>query len=1087
MIALTIKSSTNQISFYKMKQFYLSGLIGLICLLVFPLTTFGQTRGSTSSVQQNLRFQEEFNNVNLDPNPNVGGGTRVNFSHKFSNNSGSSLGASIAKDILAQNGINIPGWLTELADLGGSGFFCSSISPTFSANASVDAGGYYQVHSVGSSNINLDYPVEVFIEYPEANTFACGETVRINTSYQIIDPGNGNKLGVSPPFINQEIGPLIDDLSLSASIGIDAEVGFGVTIYYPCLSGLCSEEICSDKLYFDQSKEFKLSQSLPSLPALINICDKAFGPNATQADILACRWSGLSPLFNLGQSALDAYNRQQGTSYSLATFPNQNTVLIAPPDLPPNGPTIPEFEASFRNTASTELNSFSLNGGTKLKVSGRKNSVTQMNYDLVSLLDYAGLTTSFSLGNNLGSLDAGDVAPTLTMDQEMDFEYDPKVNLTISLGREMNYTVFNNDGSLSHSGFGSTVSLFAGQYIEAQFPQELSSPVSINGQSFINGDFKSLSKQEIFESTKITFGELKIGNAVDITLINEETTREKIGTNTIIDHTFNLQGTQTLDLPGFLLDPENPVIEVKDVITKDILNIGGGQRQVVYEITLSNEGDVLLSEVQSTFDLSESFQDASNFFVNCISSNGLIVNSEFDGEIDKNLLANGNQIGVGDSFTIEVLVIITPEIASISESGCFETVEYDVFAKATGVSPIGTFVENNFNQCTQEITGPDIINTVDLGAEVIDELSDFSIYGFEQVYFSKNFSESQGSVGSAGDMIFENVSLQGGAPVTIVGDIYVANELILRGESRVVFDYMQLGKEVDSQKKSALLPLGAISRESDCVVSFDQPILEVPDNNSKEKIQLKKGNSLDLAPGTYRSIDMLEGTTLNLESGMYNFDSWKISGKNTTINFDVSNGPILIHVSKWLPHADQQYLAGSDGAQSMVSIHYSGNEPVRFKNTFFQGNILAPFASVDFAENSVLEGTLYANKVQFTDGSTFIGPKYLAPLNASPECQPLDEAARKLEEEVQEVATELDRTNEQIRMYPNPTSNILTIDGIHPEILPAQVYIYDSNFRLVKSLLATSTDVQFAMQDLANGLYFIRVGDLGTLHRIIKN
>nr|HAD51236.1 hypothetical protein [Algoriphagus sp.] len=123
-----------------MKQFYLSRLIGLICLLVFPLTTFGQTRGSTSSVQQNLRFQEEFNNVNLDPNPNVGGGSRVTFTHEFSSGPQSrSIGSSAAQRILSQAGISIPSAIIDLAS-GAGDFSCSSINPSFSAEATIKAG-----------------------------------------------------------------------------------------------------------------------------------------------------------------------------------------------------------------------------------------------------------------------------------------------------------------------------------------------------------------------------------------------------------------------------------------------------------------------------------------------------------------------------------------------------------------------------------------------------------------------------------------------------------------------------------------------------------------------------------------------------------------------------------------------------------------------------------------------------------------------------------------------------------------------------------------------------------------------------------
>ena len=87
---------------------------------------------------------------------------------------------------------------------------------------------------------------------------------------------------------------------------------------------------------------------------------------------------------------------------------------------------------------------------------------------------------------------------------------------------------------------------------------------------------------------------------------------------------------------------------------------------------------------------------------------------------------------------MELLVKVTPEVASLSGEGCFNPVNYFASAKAYGVSPIGTEVENNYNQCTGEITGDDIIASVDLGASAINGLEDFVIFGFDEVKIDRN-------------------------------------------------------------------------------------------------------------------------------------------------------------------------------------------------------------------------------------------------------------------------------------------------------------------------------------------------------------
>ena len=216
-----------------------------------------------------IHFHEKLTQVTLDPTPLTGSGSRVNFIESFSNSASPGIGMGIATGILGANGISIPGWLTDL--INGVSFFCSGITPTLNANASVDVGGYYEIHSLGDATIEINYPVSVSVTFPEMNSFGCGDLIRIETAYTILDADNDNKLIVEPPFFNQEIGPILRNLSFNTSIGVDAHVGYGVTLYYPCLSGICSEEICGDKKYFDFSKSFSLSPSIPSLPPLVNI------------------------------------------------------------------------------------------------------------------------------------------------------------------------------------------------------------------------------------------------------------------------------------------------------------------------------------------------------------------------------------------------------------------------------------------------------------------------------------------------------------------------------------------------------------------------------------------------------------------------------------------------------------------------------------------------------------------------------------------------------------------------------------------------------------------------------------------------
>lgn len=70
---------------------------------------------------------------------------------------------------------------------------------------------------------------------------------------------------------------------------------------------------------------------------------------------------------------------------------------------------------------------------------------------------------------------------------------------------------------------------------------------------------------------------------------------------------------------------------------------------------------------------------------------------------------------------------------------------------------------------------------------------------------------------------------------------------------------------------------------------------------------------------------------------------------------------------------------------------------------------------------------------------------------------------------VKEATKEITPQNEEeISVYPNPTSNILYINGLNKH---EKVHLFDTNGKLVKSSRETELD----MKDLSNGIYLLQV------------
>ncbi|MEM8765260.1 MAG: T9SS type A sorting domain-containing protein, partial [Bacteroidota bacterium] len=65
--------------------------------------------------------------------------------------------------------------------------------------------------------------------------------------------------------------------------------------------------------------------------------------------------------------------------------------------------------------------------------------------------------------------------------------------------------------------------------------------------------------------------------------------------------------------------------------------------------------------------------------------------------------------------------------------------------------------------------------------------------------------------------------------------------------------------------------------------------------------------------------------------------------------------------------------------------------------------------------------------------------------------------------------------NEEVRLYPNPTTGTFTLDMPRQEDGPKEVEIYDMNGRLVRSLSVSSSTSTLETAGLQKGIYVVKL------------
>ena len=950
-----------------------------------------QQRGDTTTVSHSMTLQITESGIQLDPSPNVGAASRIEYTRPI--NSGGlqqpnqgALQTAFIVAVLSSIGINVPSEVIDLAN--GAGDFSNvSISPTFTVGIEGQVGGYFEVDSIGTADVSVSAPTQVPVVIPAANTFACGETIDIATSATLNNPS----MTVVPPNYDTQIGLIARDFDLVARIGI--ELDFCVGLQIPSV-GCAGYEFS----WNSGVQSISLSTGIPDLePALVKFCEEAFAPGADEATLLSCAHGQAGVLLNLAQQLVDSFNAQSGTNFSFASF-EPGSVTLMTPDLPPNGPTLPEMQGTFLQITPSDVNFTSVNNGQTLRVSGTRSDVSNMEVDLVSFLDYAGYTTSLSLGGGLGSIDAGDIAPTLQVDQEMTFDFAPSIPTTMELAEAMPWQVLGTGGAVVASGNGTTIPLIAGQTVRLSYPQERDDPTGAFNTYSLSGSLTTDTKHRYFQSITIRAVEINVPGIVDFVGLEENVGKTELGDSPrqIESNSLSLS-SGAVSLPGFALDPEKPILDIADLSVAGIENLGGGQRAIVYRLDLANSGDVALNDLQAVRNFGDTFAAAASHSVLCSASAHLGENPGYDGDGVDDLLNAGNTLAVGQHSSIDMLVQVEPEVSQVLEDGCFSVVGYDATSTATALSPIGTAISDRYDQCRSTYRSDQIVATVNLGAAVIDELGDYTVYGWKKVDLFRAMRLSKGNVGSGGGLrTIGNRHAEQLFP-RIVGDVHVAKDMHMFTDSLEI-DYLQVGGEIRYRVGPEDLEVnGAISSGSACVALMDRPELTEPDTAGAPEIEVRADETATMAPGTYAQIEMREGADVTFTAGTYDIGKMRIRD-GVTMRLDVASGPVVLNLGRWYVHRKRGLrILVENGPTRSALINYASRRKLLFKNAVLQGTFLAPYASIEVIEDSSIEGAVYADRVKIGEGSRFLGHDYLAPVDLNADCQDALDSVRPVE------------------------------------------------------------------------------------------
>jgi PKD repeat protein len=223
---------------------------------------------------------------------------------------------------------------------------------------------------------------------------------------------------------------------------------------------------------------------------------------------------------------------------------------------------------------------------------------------------------------------------------------------------------------------------------------------------------------------------------------------------------------------------------------------------------------------------------------------------------------------------------------------------------------------------------------------------------------------SVGHIGSGGDVILSDRS-------TAAGNVTSRSDVELWPGSFVGGDVTAAGQvEVASSAEVS----GTIDEGANVAPIPPISPVEFSFSAAKGSVVVRPGETLELPPGKYGTLQVREGAALRLSAGRYTFE-WIQVKKEATIEFDLGDGWINIDVVKNVDMLEGVTMAitSDEGQANDILFRIMGQSVNLHQNGLFLGTFVAPSANVQMGEGSELTGALYGRKVDLKERSRIVG------------------------------------------------------------------------------------------------------------------
>jgi len=771
------------------------------------------------------------------------------------------------------------------------------------SSGTLGIGATFEVMEPGS--VSVTYPVTPTIIYPQPNTFAAGETITIETSYELPPAGFELKT-VSPQF----------RAALGATFGLGVDAGARY-----CIFGCGTATIVPR---FDMAPvdfEFlSISNSGVETP---------FGPLDLTGDPVSILHVPAINTLDTSPDPADEFLSADGTDHFL-----QIGVDLA----------------SLVKKAAEKKTKRTLPG---LTWESPESSPAHIKYDLLKLMAVSNLTAkqSFKFDPELKVRVAfGQPLEHWSIDGATESAHEISDSADIRVGATLKVKYPETDRQPTDVG-----PLFR---LDNSFRSSTDVTFAETFDPTLGHALIELPRKQVFP--EICTPEVKVAGVVVVPEICtpswsigpykwEKTVWSdsfKVVTQTysVFSDDWQLGGFKELPLATFALDPENPIVQIAQT-TGASRNLGSGRRQVAYAIDVANEGDVDLDLVHLTSNLAQAFGDAWKFQVDTILACGLPVNPDFDGRANLQLFSGDtntlhNPIDPPQSGTTARVILI------ISIWPKPDPLPYVSTAEITSVS--------HFVRTPTDKSGS---SSVLLGPGIIETADDLVLFGDRWVKLEA-IGDTFGHIGSN-----DFIEIKNGASGVVAGDLRAGRSMKVQGT--IAADYVLSPGRVDVVGRGSLTLTGNVKSPANIALFKRNAPQFKPDAPYSGNVWVTADTPVELEGGYYGDVTVNPGATLTLAPGSYHFLSLVLLD-NARV---VLAGPSVVTIRGTLSLGAGAQLTATGSSRSSIVQLAGPNEVAIGPGALFRGVLSAPRANVFFLESSELQGSAYGSSITLRPGA----------------------------------------------------------------------------------------------------------------------